>query len=86
MLPLAVKRLLGRNLMLALGLVIVLGMSLAALLAPWIAPFDPNALHLQNILEPPSSRFLLGTDRLGRACFTEAAFHCGWALWPWAYR
>lgn len=45
MLPLAVKRLLGRNLMLALGLVIVLGMSLAALLAPLLAPFDPNALH-----------------------------------------
>ena len=61
MLPRAVKKLLGRNLMLALGLVIVLAMSLAALLAPWIAPFDPNALHLDNILEPPSSRFLLGT-------------------------
>ena len=58
MLPRAVKKLLGRNLMLALGLVIVLAMSLAALLAPWIAPFDPNALHLDNILEPPSSRFL----------------------------
>ena len=36
MLPRAVKRLLGRNLMLALGLVIVLGMSLAALLAPFL--------------------------------------------------
>ena len=34
MLPRAVKKLLGRNLMLALGLVIVLAMSLAALLAP----------------------------------------------------
>ena len=56
----AVKKLLGRNLMLALGLVIVLAMSLAALLAPWIGA--PYLMHLDNILEPPSSRFLLGTD------------------------
>ena len=81
MLPLAVKRLLGRNLMLALGLVIVLGMSLAALLAPLLAPFDPNALHLQNILEPPSSRFLLGTDRLGRDVFSRLLYGGRVSLW-----
>ena len=81
MLPLAVKRLLGRNLMLALGLVIVLGMSLAALLAPMLAPFDPNALHLQNILEPPSSRFLLGTDRLGRDVFSRLLYGGRVSLW-----
>ena len=81
MLPLAVKKLLGRNLMLALGLVIVLAMSLAALLAPWIAPFDPNALHLDNILEPPSSRFLLGTDRLGRDVFSRLLYGGRVSLW-----
>ena len=81
MLPRALKRLLGRNLMLALGLVIVLGMSLAALLAPWIAPFDPNALHLDNILEPPSSRFLLGTDRLGRDVFSRLLYGGRVSLW-----
>ena len=90
MLPRAVKKLLGRNLMLALGLVIVLAMSLAALLAPWIAPFDPNALHLDNILEPPSSAFCSAQTALGAmffpACFTAAGFRCGWALWLWAYR
>lgn len=81
MLPRALKRLLGRNLMLALGLVIVLGISLAALLAPWIAPFDPNALHLDNILEPPSSRFLLGTDRLGRDVFSRLLYGGRVSLW-----
>ena len=81
MLPRALKRLLGRNFMLALGLVIVLGMSLAALLAPWIAPFDPNALHLDNILEPPSSRFLLGTDRLGRDVFSRLLYGGRVSLW-----
>ena len=51
--------------MLCLGLGIVLVMSLAALCAPLLAPYDPNALHLDHILEPPSSMFWLGTDRLG---------------------
>lgn len=81
MLPAVVKRLLGRHLMLILGLVIVLGMSLAALLAPLIAPCDPNTLHLQNILEPPSSRFWLGTDRLGRDVFSRLLFGGRVSLW-----
>lgn len=81
MLPAVVKRLLGRHLMLILGLAIVLGMSLAALLAPLIAPYDPNSLHLQNILEPPSSRFWLGTDRLGRDVFSRLLFGGRVSLW-----
>lgn len=81
MLPAVVKRLLGRHLMLILGLAIVLGMSLAALLAPLIAPYDPNSLHLQNILEPPSSRFWLGTDRLGRDVFSRLLFGGRISLW-----
>ena len=74
MLPAAVKRLLGRNLMLTLGLGIVLFMSLAALCAPLIAPYPPTAQHLDNILEPPSSRFWLGTDRLGRDVFSRLLY------------
>lgn len=81
MLPRAITRLLGRNLMLSLGLAIVLGMSLAALCAPWIAPCDPNALHLNNILEPPSSRFWLGTDRLGRDVFSRLLYGGRISLW-----
>ena len=48
------RRFLGRHLMLCLGLGIVLVMSLAALCAPLLAPYDPNALHLALILERPS--------------------------------
>ena len=74
MLPRAVKNALGRHAMLLIGLFIVLGMSLAALLAPAIAPYNPDALHLDNILEPPSSRFWLGTDRLGRDVFSRLLY------------
>ncbi|CAK7041985.1 MAG: Glutathione transport system permease protein GsiD [Desulfovibrio sp.] len=81
MLPRAVKNALGRHAMLLIGLFIVLGMSLAALLAPAIAPYNPDALHLDNILEPPSSRFWLGTDRLGRDVFSRLLYGGRVSLW-----
>ena len=81
MLPAAVKRLLGCQLMLTLGLGIVLLMSLAALCAPLIAPYPPTAQHLDSILEPPSSRFWLGTDRLGRDVFSRLLYGGRVSLW-----
>ena len=50
--------------MLWLGLGIVVLMSLAALLAPWLAPYDPTEFHRHAILKPPSAQYLLGTDAL----------------------
>ncbi len=67
--------------MLCLGLGIVLVMSLAALCAPLLAPYDPNALHLDHILEPPSSMFWLGTDRLGRDVFSRLLYGGQISLW-----
>lgn len=67
--------------MLVLGLSIVLLMSLAALLAPLIAPYPPNAEHLNHILEPPSLQFWLGTDRLGRDVFSRLLFGGRVSLW-----
>lgn len=42
--------------------VIILG----ALFAPWVAPYDPNALDMQATLSGPTSDHWLGTDQLGR--------------------
>jgi peptide/nickel transport system permease protein len=55
----------------ALGLVVILVAVVAALLAPAIAPFDPNAqmfdgLTLEGAPLPPGGAYLLGTDLLGR--------------------
>ena len=50
----------------ALGLVIVFGLCLAAVLAPWISPHDPNAVDVAQRFRSPSRQFLLGTDHLGR--------------------
>ncbi len=40
--------------------------AIAALLAPWVAPHDPNAIDLGRKLQPPGKGYLLGTDHLGR--------------------
>ncbi|OXM72968.1 MULTISPECIES: ABC transporter permease [Amycolatopsis] len=38
----------------------------AAVLAPWIAPHDPNAVDASNVFAPPSAAHPLGTDDTGR--------------------
>lgn len=39
---------------------------LAALSAPFLAPYDPLEFHADSVFSRPSSEFLLGTDRFGR--------------------
>lgn len=45
---------------------------LVALLAPLIAPADPNAQNLISRLQPPSREYPLGTDALGRDLLSRA--------------
>ncbi|MFF1792035.1 ABC transporter permease [Kitasatospora sp. NPDC058243] len=49
---------------LCLGLVAVV--VLVAVLASWLAPYDPNAVDLGNALAGPSGDHLLGVDAAGR--------------------
>lgn len=51
---------------LTIGLLMVVLVILAAILAPWIAPYDPNAQHMLDRLQRPSAEFWLGTDAFGR--------------------
>jgi len=48
------------------GSFIVLLLVLTAFLAPFIAPYDPLAIDVAHVLEPPSRLHLCGTDLLGR--------------------
>lgn len=41
-------------------------MCIAAIVAPFIAPFDPVQIKLAAKLQPPGSEFLAGTDHFGR--------------------
>ena len=46
---------------------LVLGVTLVvAVLAPWLAPYDPVKAKPWDSLHPPSSKYWLGADRLGR--------------------
>lgn len=48
------------------GLAAVLALGVLAVVAPWVAPYDPLAMNLPNQLQPPSANHWLGTDLLGR--------------------
>ncbi len=48
------------------GCGIVLLLFVVSLLAPLIAPYDPGAIDLKNVLAPPSGQHWFGTDQLGR--------------------
>ncbi len=49
-----------------IGIVIVSSFVLAAALAPLLAPHDPNSVDVLRKFAPPSAKFPLGTDHLGR--------------------
>jgi peptide/nickel transport system permease protein len=56
------------------GLIIIGIISIMAIFAPLIAPFDPDAINVKNILLPPSSSHLMGTDGLGRDVYSRMLF------------
>jgi peptide/nickel transport system permease protein len=72
------KRLVRDKLALA-GIVVIVVTVLLAVLAPWLAPYDParqffEGLTIEGSPLPPSARFLLGTDLLGRDLFSRLIF------------
>jgi peptide/nickel transport system permease protein len=64
------RRLLHHRLF-VLGLALFAIIALAALLAPWIAPVDPNKLAMRYKFRPPGADFLFGTDNFGRSLWSR---------------
>jgi peptide/nickel transport system permease protein len=58
----------------ALGTALVLLFVLSAVFAPWIAPYEPNALDVPARLEGPSLAHPLGTDNLGRDVLSRVLY------------
>lgn len=56
------------------GLIIIGLIFLMATFAPLIAPFDPDAIDVKNILLSPSSQHWMGTDGLGRDVYSRMLF------------
>jgi peptide/nickel transport system permease protein len=62
------------NVTLYTGVAIVGIVALAAIFAPLIAPYDPNAQNLLASFESPSWHHLFGTDNLGRDVFSRVIY------------
>ncbi len=63
-----------RNPLALAGLIIIAIISIMATFAPLIAPFDPDAINVKNILLSPSSTHWMGTDGLGRDVYSRMLF------------
>jgi peptide/nickel transport system permease protein len=57
-----------------IGLLIVLSVVVLAIIAPWLAPYDPTVVDVRNILLPPSPQHWCGTDTLGRDVFSRLLY------------
>jgi peptide/nickel transport system permease protein len=57
-----------------IGVVIVVGLVLVAVFAPWIATYDVGATDLSMRYLPPSAAHWFGTDSTGRDIFSRVVF------------
>jgi peptide/nickel transport system permease protein len=58
----------------AIGLSVLGAFCLVALVAPYIAPYDPVAQFPGDQLKPPGAQYWLGTDDLGRDVFSRLLY------------
>jgi peptide/nickel transport system permease protein len=73
------RKLFGRRLVLV-GAAILIVVALAAILAPWITPYDPMALRILDRLQGPRAAHWFGTDELGRDVFSRVVFGARYSL------
>jgi peptide/nickel transport system permease protein len=73
------RKLFRRRLVLA-GAVILAVVALLALLAPWIAPYDPMSLKILDRMQSPRLTHLFGTDELGRDVFSRVIYGARYSL------
>lgn len=67
----------SRNTLSIVGLVIVAGIIISAIFAPWITPYPEHAgpfVDFDNTGQPPSLQHLCGTDNIGRDIFSRIIF------------
>lgn len=64
----------GRNKVAVAGLVVFIALVLVAILAPQLAPHDPNKQDWKVLLQPPSATHLFGTDDYGRDVLSRTLY------------
>lgn len=56
------------------AIIILGGWLCLALAAPYVAPYDPDAVDIMNMLSPPGTAHWFGTDQVGRDVFSRVLF------------
>ena len=69
-----VLRRLARDRVAALAGVVLSVIVLAALLAPWISPYDPYFTDLTKVMRPPDAEHWFGTDNTGRDILSRVIY------------
>jgi peptide/nickel transport system permease protein len=65
----------GRNnVLFVVGSLMFFLIVLAALFAPWLAPYDPVEIMFLDKLKPPSLDHLMGTNELGQDIFSQVLY------------
>jgi peptide/nickel transport system permease protein len=74
-----VRKLFRRKLVLA-GAVILTIVTLLALFAPWVTPYDPMAMKIIDRMQSPRTAHWFGSDELGRDVFSRVVFGARYSL------
>ena len=69
-------KILRKNPVAMVCLVIVILLTLLAILAPVIAPYDPDAIDMPSKLQPPSAEHWFGCDEMGRDILSRCIYGC----------
>lgn len=69
-----VMKRLRKNRLAVFGLICVILLVLVAVFADFIAPYDYAEQHLLDAFQPPSSKYLFGTDEFGRDIFSRVIY------------
>ena len=64
-----------------IGLLIIISVTIIAILAPYIAPYDYAKQNVGGRMAAPSGSFIFGTDELGRDVFSKTVYGTRIALW-----
>lgn len=66
-----------KNRLAVIGGIVVICLFTVAVFAPYIAPYNPNAIDVRHVLEAPSMSHPFGTDDLGRDILSRV-IHGSW--------
>jgi peptide/nickel transport system permease protein len=77
----ALRMFISRRSLGAAGALIIIVMALAALLANWLAPYDPLENDFSAMLQAPGWHHWLGTDSFGRDVLSRILYGARTALW-----